>query len=300
MKKTLELIDLDGTCNSIDTRNQEVVRYFEEAAIFVSENTWLAKKEILEWILTEVEGLDREAYEHWASFPNAQKGFEKVCPAVDHFLLTPSAIREFLKKKWNKEASEFAAKNDWEYPLYKDCSAKSLEVSRIEEDAVFAISERIKAWALVAIFTNSSTEKAKTMLERAGFWEKISDSIQAGKIWVIWNWKKYEIDRAWKKEGTRFWDEIDLTEVFWEEIKLNLQRKHYHDLVKKAVEETGAGSIWMASDIPELDLYPLKNWGFEVEVAVKSNKTSGEKSLKWAEKILWAKVSDRLSELILN
>lgn len=318
--RILELYDLDGTLNEIDVPgalegkgSPEVVEYLNAAARFVCNELPSLKgqeADVLEGIKEGMRTIfpDRSKLKNWASFPNTQKVNTPVCPAVDHYLLTPHAIRAFLSSRLlSLEASSPTAKEiqtflgrDWQYPLYKFCSAATLEYAAIDEDARTTLDRRLTADALTVVLTNSDTAKARLMLTKAGFGDHLEiGGAKQGKIGVIGGARKFEVDPTWEgPENSRFGKSVDLSAFFESGAVLDLRRKHFHDTAAGLMEASGARKLWMASDIPELDLWPVANWtDFEPEVVMRRNPTSSKQSIMAMVRSVPFRVSDRLSVL---
>ena len=175
---TLEIFDLDGTCNEIDVAgalegkgSAEVRVYLEAAARFVAAKIpSLNEAEVFDGIKAAMKVIfpDRAKFENWASFPTADKNTTRVCPAVDHFLLTPLAVKAYLSTC--PEAKPFL-ESDWKNDLYQFCSNASLPHAEIDDDAKGALDDRLSRDALMVILTNSKPSKALQMLKKAGYSE---------------------------------------------------------------------------------------------------------------------------------
>lgn len=98
---TLELYDLDGTLNSIDVPgaldgngSPEVKEYINAAVTFLIMHI-PELKGTEDNVLRKIQkGMEltfpkRSQLKYWAIFPNTDKQQTKICPAVDHYLLTP-------------------------------------------------------------------------------------------------------------------------------------------------------------------------------------------------------------------
>lgn len=287
--QTLELYDLDGTLNAIDVPgalegrgSAEVRLYLEAAARYMAGKIpSLHVEDIFEGIKAGMKEVfpNRAKLSHWASFPNTQKTRLPICPAVDHFLLTPHAIRAYLSTC--EEAKDFLASN-WEYDLYKFCSTETLPHAEIDDDARGALDTRLTQEAMMVVLTNSAPSKAVDMLTKAGFGDHLLvGGVKRGKIGVIGDGRKFEVDSTWSgPKETRYGSEIDLSADFEPGAVLQLGRKHFHDTVAALMKKSRAKSVWMASDIPELDLWPLRNWTkFRPEIAMRRNPTSAQESI---------------------
>lgn len=290
----LELYDLDGTLNEIDVPgalegkgSAEVRFYLEAATRYVAGKVpSLRTEDIFEGIKAGMKEVfpNRAKLSHWASFPDAQKNRLPICPAVDHFLLTPHAIRNYLSTC--EEAKDFLA-SSWEYDLYKFCSAETLPHAGVDDDAKGALDTRLTQEALMVVLTNSAPSKAVEMLTRAGFGDHLLvGGVQRGKIGVIGDGRKFEVDNLRNVphslgKGTRYGAALDLSAYFEPGATLQLGRAHYHEIVSNLMEQSRAKNVWMASDIPELDLWPLRNWTrFNPEIAMRRNPTSSPESIR--------------------
>ena len=104
---------------------------------------------------------------------------------------------------------------------------------------------------------------------------------QRGKIGVIGDGRKFEVDTAWAgPEKTRFGNSLDLSEYFGDGAVLPLGRHHFHETVLTLMKQSGAEDLWMVSDVPELGLWPLLNWPeFRAQIAMRRNPTSSQESI---------------------
>lgn len=309
---------MDGTCNNFDVQavldgkegSPEVVAYLEAAASFVRNRfPDLSEEEIYDGIKEAMQQVlpNRSKTDYWGTFPDANNGRKRICPAVDHYLLTPHAVALYLKQKKDedkalqKKIDAFLKDDGWMYPLYKYCSAASLPHASIDEDAIGVLDARLTREALVTIFTNSSTEKAYTLLAKAGFSDRIQiGGVRRGKIGAIGDGLKFQVDENWERESKgKFGDRIDLSEFFGEaEAIVDLRRRNFHRVVASLMDSSGASQVWMASDIAELDLYPLANWSeLNPGVAMRTNPTSSPESIRGAQELLKATTGKHLSDL---
>ncbi len=318
MSDTLELYDLDGTMIDIDVErgldkqsNDEVQHYFIAAAQFVADQTGLDADEVFEGMKVAMLGdifPNRAKFENWASFPAIDKTPVKVTPAVDHYLLTPRAIELFLNRRLAQEQQEdqqspvvtkireFLAE-DWKFSLYSFASEASLPHSHISEDAIAVIEDRLRNNALATVFTNSSAAKAETLLAKAGFFGErfVSGNVERGKIGAIGGAAKFEVDTSLSSDRAL----LDLSNFYGEEVILDLRRRRFRERVDGLLSSTGAERIFMATDIPELDLYPLRAWyGDRIINAMKTNQASAPESIAAARALLNARISDKLSDLV--
>lgn len=179
--------------------------------------------------------------------------------------------------------------------MFAYASNASLSHTSMEQDAINALEERVRNNALIAIFTNSSPEKARDMLTRAGFGSRIiNDSVEAGKIGAIGYGKKWWVDTSLPT------DNVDLSRYFKpDQINLDLRRGEYKKKVDALMAHTGANKVAMFTDIPELDSYPLRAWyGDRALLGMKTNPVSAEESIHAASEILNMEISNKLSVLM--
>lgn len=309
----LELYDLDGTLTTTDAigalegrHDDEVFHYIVAAAEFIGRELGLpiqeAFQEIRRILISQVFPA-RAKPEFWGTFPASDGTKIPISPAVDHYLLTAQAVRVFLEKRLQQEnpgseafrkIQEFLA-TDWEYPLFKFASDISLPYGHLDDDAIGVLQQRLGSNALAAIFTNSSIERAEALLRKAGLQARIEkDGITRGKIGVMGNAMKFQVDPS-LPEGPD--THIDLL-PFWMDIKLDLRRRVYREKVEALMRTLGTTEIFMATDIPEIDLYPLRAWfGHSAILAMKTNPSSAPESITAAQALLNAKISPQLSEL---
>lgn len=311
----LELYDADGTLNTIDiehaldgAHDDEVSRYLVAASEFIAEKTTIPQSHVhaeLGRIIRDTVFPRRTELQYWATFPTADKqGSMPIAPAVDHFLLVAGAAREFLARALSdapvgsetaRKIEEFSS-SPWAYPLFKHASDASLLYASMDDDAIAAIDERLSRNALAALFSNSSTVKAVTLLSRGGFGKFITADgrIERGKIAAIGNGEKFQVDASVSAIPS---SSVDLR-PFGLPVELDLRREAYRKKVAILIAQTGAKEIFMASDIPEMDLYPLRAWYGELaHLAMKTNPTSAPESINAARELLHAQISSQLSEL---
>ena len=325
--ETAEFFDLDGTCNNLDIQSvlegsggaPEIAAYLVAAADFVlreipqlpstPEEILSALKECLRNDIFP----KRAQWKWWATFPSVQKEMIPICPAVDHYLLTPHAVRRVLERTAQDEAastslrwtiSTFLASGHWEYSLFKFCSEASLLHAVLEDDAISILDNRMRNNTLVAILTNSTTQKAWMMAEKAGFGSYlVEDHFERGKLAIIGDSKKFMVDREWpvhlQPKKAKFGDTVDLSSFFGEkETVVDLRRRHYYELVGRLMRECGAKRSRMISDIATLDLFPFANWlEFEPEVVMRKNSTSVPEEINAVRELLGARIVTNLSEL---
>lgn len=312
--KLLELYDLDGTLTTIDIHaslegrgGKEVLEYVVAAAEHVAQKTDLPTGEVFDGIKAAIIGIfpDRMKAEHWAVFPASDKSPKKIFPAADHFILVQAAVMRFLQERLNKEGRESESgkriaeflESSWINSMYQHANAASVPHAEMDEDAVWAVEKRLRAGALAAVISNSSTDKVNRLLSRAGFGDYIvQDRVEAGKIGAIGNAKKWlvDVDVPETEENV-----VDLS-AFGLPVKLDLRRKFFQDRVKTLMTEAGAERVFMATDIPELDSFPLEvAFGRgQVQHGIKVNPTGTPESIEAARVLLGAKISTRFSELV--
>ncbi|MBI4126068.1 MAG: hypothetical protein HY465_01100 [Deltaproteobacteria bacterium] len=328
--ETAEFFDLDGTCNHLDIQaildghqgSPEVTVYLAAAADFLlreipqlphtsEELLNLFKEQLRNDVFPK-----RSQHQWWATFPSVQREMVPICPAVDHYLLTPHAIRRVLEKEVQRAAvsttlqwtiTTFLSSGHWEYSLFKFCSEASLPHATIEEDAIAIFENRLCKNALVSIFTNSATQKARTMAEKAGFGSYlIEDHFERGKLAIIGDGKKFMVDREWPQEckpkEMRFGDTVDLSRYFGEKDAIvDLRRRPFYERIKTLMHECGAKRSWMVSDIATLDLFPFANWlEFEPRVAMRTNPTSSPEEVLAARELLNATIGKNLPEITMD
>lgn len=316
MSNTLELVDLDGTTNtldlqaSLDEREGEIFHYFVGAAQHIADflngdDNLIDVSDIFEGIKVASISVifpERAHLKNWGTFPNSEKVQVPVTPAVDHMQVLKPAAAHYLRDLQSglspgellyQRIDQFFAR-DWGFGLFKAGSSASLPHTNMEEDAITALDRALVNERLITIFTNSAPEKAAAMLGRAGFEDRIvKDRVEKGKIGAIGWAKKWLINTDLPS------DSVDLSEYYPDQISLDLRRGVYHDRVTELMESTGADRVAMYTDIPELDLYPLWRWfGDRARLAMKTNPMSAPESIAAAEGIMQADVSDRLSDLM--
>jgi hypothetical protein len=318
---TLELVDLDGTTNTLDIKKVleeniegEILAYLRAAGEFVARGIWPEQGEpsdgfkcevfdgIKEAILTEVYP-NRARLKYWGTFPMGDDIVLPVTPAVDHMQVTKPAVTLYLNQRLATEEdgsplarriTEFLS-TSWGFGMFKHASAESLPHTHIEDSAAAAIEERIRRNALIAIFTNSSPEKAVKMLTGAGFGDRIVEaSVKRGGIGAIGNGKKWLVDTN-QPEAL-----VDLSEYYSpDRILLDIRREAYRVAVEELMTAHGADKVAMFTDIPELDSYPLRAWyGDRALLGMKTNPMSAEESINAAIGILKAAVDSNLGRLM--
>lgn len=320
--ETLEIFDMDGTGTDLDVRaalekakgaSEEILAYFEAAAFFVADKIeGLTQEKVLNGIKAKMLGEvfpNRSRYDYWATFLDTRGKVVSICPAVDHFLITHQGVRLYLEELEQEEGESVLGKNVREFlanPVWKDemflfANGIAEGKAQLTDDAKAVLEARLIREALIVVLSNSSTRKAKDVLKRAGFGDKLKiDGIERGRIGIVGTARKGIVDPGWKHEGGRFGDFVDLRK-FYEDPRavIDLRRREYYEKVAALMEASGASGVWMASDIAELDLFPLLNWKeFNPRVAMKSNNGSSTQSIVALSSLApGTKISDRLSEL---
>lgn len=310
----LHLVDLDGTANTIDIKAAlegrgcpEIHHYILAAADFVAKETDLPKKTVFDGlktsILTQVYP-QRDQYQYWGSFPSTTDEPVKIVPAVDHFMLVIAAVPLVLKDELVKAGQNTPTGNKiktfleskWVHPLFKFSSDASLPHAEIEEDAREALEDILSRDELVAILTNSSPEKARILLERAGFGDRIqAGGVDSGKIGAIGNTRKFQVDLTQPTEGAF----LDLSPYFGFQVHLDLRRRVFRGLVRKLVEETRVQAIRVYSDMPEMDIFPLAaEFGTQARHGMKLNPCSVEGSIRAARALIGTVTENSLSALV--
>lgn len=325
-RNTLHLLDLDGTLNDFDILGviegndsacPEVAAYLRANAEIVShEITGLSADEILagikRFMLVAIYP-SREKVENWATFPTAQGGQEKekICPAVDHYLLTPLALQAYLldvKAKAGKVASvtreidKFLNESgNWVNRIYQHGSSVAMKHADIDDDSAEVIEGMLRRDRLVAIFTNSNARKAIDMANRKGFDGRlVGDTVERGKLGIVGDGMKWKVDKSWEVPApSRFGDRLDVSAEFGEPAVFDLRRRVFHGKVVKLMEQSGASEVFMASDIVGLDLAPLANWSsFNPSVGMRRNSVSSAAEIRLVTERLNGRVGTRLSEIV--
>lgn len=306
------LLDLDGTLNTIDiedeSKSPEVAAYITAAAEFVSKAvpSLGSADAVRARIIEEIRNVfpQRDVWKNWGTFPDSQNVLRPVAPAVDHFLLVPLAVERLLSDVDDVEADAFKnMPKGWRYPLYNHSSNASIPHSAIEPEAKAGIEKLIvRPDCRVAIFTNSSPEKARALLMDAGFGGYlVDDELQSGKIGVVGNGKKFVIDPGWGRPAqTKFsTPTIDVGAAFGAGAHIDLRRKTFYDKLRMLLGVVQPKRVVMASDIPELDHWPVADWAeFSTLCLMKRNPVSSRRSEDLAVEHLGAVVRDSLDELV--
>lgn len=316
MGRVLELVDLDGTTNTLDVRGAlennedgEILAYVRAASEFVAKSIGLDEKDYDE-VFEGIKGAmladvypNRARLAYWGTFPMGDGGAPMpVTPAVDHMQLTKPAVEIYLKMRMDSEPAESdAAKKirdflsgSWGFDMFAHASKASLDKTHIEQDAVVALESRLSKDALIAILTNSSPEKATSMLRRAGFGDRIVENgVERGKIGSIGNGRKWWVNTGLPASS------VDLSRYYPDNIQLDIRRGDYKKLVAALMAGVDADEVAMFTDIPELDLYPLREWyGNNARLGMKTNPVSAPESISAAKGILGASVNSKLSALM--
>ncbi len=311
--KRLELYDVDGTLNTIDVLaalegrgGLEIQHYLIAAADLVAEKTGLPQTEVFDGIKAAILEIfpNRMNARYWGKFPATDGMLVPICPAVDYYLLVPPAIELFLKSRLAEETDEAAKtkintflRSSWRYPLYKAGSAAASPYEHIEGDAVGVLEGRLRKNALLALITNSATDKVIALLRRAGFERYIKlDGVERGRIGVVGDAKKFQVDVSIPRSPT---SHFDLYGCGSHPVEIDLRRTTYRRRVAGLMAQCGAEEVFMATDIPELDAYPLEAWyGNHAMHGMKINPTSAPQSIVAAAINLRARISDRLADLV--
>lgn len=309
MAETLEIYDLDGTCTTIDMiaglsgeEDAEVTYYYAAAVEFLVQTTggeeWEISMELQQIIMEDIYD-HRHEVQNWARFPDSDGQMQPAFPAVDHYALILKAVEKYIEKTpFTKMAFEEMTNANWRNIFYKYCSQQSLEHTELDEDAVEVLRDAINRRANAVIVTNSSTNKAATLLKRAGFTDdEISiGHAEKGKIGIVGGAEKFKIDTT-APEST-----LDLSSYYeGEKAILDLRRTTFFKILNRLVEETGAAKLHIVDDIAELTNHAVeahfRDTNIEVTHAIRENPTSYPGSLQAARELLNAKVSTKLSEL---
>lgn len=312
--KRLELYDLDGTLTTIDILSaldgrggKEVLEYVVAASEFVAKKTGIPLGEVFDGIKAEIIGIfpNRLEEQYWAVFPASDKSPKRIFPAEDHFILVQAGARKFLQERLEEDGRESESgrkiagflESSWINPMYQHANAVSMEYAEMDEDAIHAVEKRIRAGALAAVISNSSTEKVDKLLRKAGFGDYlIQDRVEPGRIGAIGNAKKWLVDVSVPETDENI---LDLRS-FGLPVLLDLRRKYFQDRVMALMESVGAKRVLMATDIPALDSFPLEIAlpRGSVSHGIKLNPTGTLQSMNAARTLLGARISTRFSELV--
>lgn len=320
--QTLEIHDMDGTLTDLDVRkaleayggaSEEIVAYFDAAACFIaSKIKGLTQEQVLGGIRAKMIGEvfpNRSRYDYWATFLDTTGKPVSICPAVDHFLVTHQGMRLYLEElsveeeesALGKNIRNFLANSAWKDEMFVFANQAAEGRAELTEDAKAVLEARLSREALLVVLSNSSSRKAEDVLTRGGFGGRLKiGGIERGKIGIVGSAKKGIVDPGWKHESGRFGDFLDLRKFHGDpRAILDLRRRLYHEKIAALMKASGAKSVWMTSDIPELDLLPLLNWAeFNSRVAMRSNKGSSIPSIAALTELQpGIIISDRLSEL---
>ncbi len=212
--KILEVLGADGVLTNVDIVGAlehgtppELRQYFVRAAQFVHQHTGLELQMtfdgIKDAILQDI-FINRGQPANWHEFGQGVK----IAPAVDHMLITPFAVRAFLKDVIGSLASDnplrckitdflTAQGGTWEQEMYKFATERFWDSAQMDEDAIEALDYALIQENPVAIATNSSALKIEKLLKRAGRFPAdrvIHNKVEAGKIGVFDDVKKYKIN----------------------------------------------------------------------------------------------------------
>jgi hypothetical protein len=324
MAKELTLIDLDGTLTSPNIKaildgqpekSPEVEVFIQAAAEFIAKEIPQLKQEniyknIIKIIRDNV--FPKRAKKNiWAKFQNTQGKPEPICPTVDHYLMVQSAVLIYLNAIWKQQSEnknsvsrnilKFIEGNKYMSPLFNYSRQASIPYEKIDDDAIDGLDEAMIKGNLIAVLTNSSNKNAQELLEPIFRERIILGKAKPGKLGIIGEAKKFENDPIWDLDGTKWGNSINLTEFFHESISLNLQRKAFHDLVQKVMEECGAERVHMIGDIPELELFPISNFPeFKARIGMRETESSAEESIRAIIKLCKADVSKNVSDLLID
>lgn len=296
---SLHLIDLDGTVNTMDMLaalegrgNPEVRLYLELATDFVAKGTGIPLGEVQQGLLRVIRQVHsrRDAYEHWGSFPSADGQMVKIVPAVDHFMLVRAGVELFFRDYQDRPGVKTFLIGDWAYRLFRHCSDGSKGEAAMDSDAQKAIDLLLRRDQLVALFTNSDTDKAVQMLTKAGFGSRVQlDGVFRGHVGAIGNGRRFEVDFAEPTEGAF----ADLSPHFGFPVQLDLRRRRMINLVRELLVRTGATQLCVYTDMPEMEGYPLERaFPGQVRHGMKVNPDSVESSI-WAARILLQAVTSK-------
>ncbi|MBI2638385.1 hypothetical protein HYW83_02235 [Candidatus Peregrinibacteria bacterium] len=288
--------DADGTLNEIDIKGalagkpgtEEIQHYYEAAIAFAAAKTEMAPGEVDSRLRTLILG---EVFPQRAhpDFWGKLQGNRPTSPAVDHFLLIEAAVRRLHPV--------FNATPGLTSELFKAASAASHEHAAIDEDARGVLGDLISRNRIVGITTNSSTKKIDAMLRKAGLEAyTVHDRIAPGRIGVLGDAQKFRVDESMPDSPK---EHLDLSPFYGAGIELDLRRGVFRKRVRQACNEAGVTEVRYVTDIPELDLYPMRaEFGDVLRCAMKLNPTSASETVNAVTAILKAPVGTRLSALV--
>jgi len=315
----LELYDLDGTLTTPSFDSPEGESYLDSAGLFLaSQIPFLSGRSgdvverLHQTIMTEVHPF-RHQLRFWAEFPTVQRNVVKICPSVDHYLLTPFGAKIFLEREM-AEAGEgsagavqiaaFLGNPEWVNTMYGYAADQSLPYAQMDDDVHGVLENRLTRGGLIAIFTNSSLKKARRVAVQGGF-EKyiVEDRLERGKLGLIGNGKKMLIDESWPEEAkpreTRWGDQVDVSSFFEDGTVVDLRRRAYYERVAGLMAEAGARRLWMVGDIVSLELLPAANWlKFSPTVVMRETPMSTDHEKRIARELIGARVVSTLSEAV--
>lgn len=299
---TLELYDLDGTLTTLDPlaavcgeKRGEEYHYIQAAIDFVAEKTGLDRDYVSRKVIGNILKIypNRSRREYWGDFGRG----EPIMPCTDHFQLTTRAIQMFLQQEDARSEIKTFTESDWVYPQFVYSSAQALPHAHLDEDAVSVLHSRLTAGASPVIVSNSSTSKAATLLERAGFnGHFVEGGVASGKIGVFGEARKFSIDESLPKTPE---SKLDLR-PHGMDVVLDLRRGHFRGLIMKLLQGVRPKLVVSFSDTPELDFYPLAQWvpRENLRVGVKVNPVSSPESIAAVRALLDAATSEKLSALV--
>lgn len=315
----LELYDLDGTLTTPSFESAEGTSYLENAGRFISDRIpsfsdrrdFVVEK--LRQTITNVAHPFRHQHRFWAEFPTVQGRVAKVCPSVDHYLLTQFGARLFLENEMAEadrgsllatQIGVFLGDPQWINAMYGFAAEQSLPHARMDDDARGVLEDRLAKGALMAIFTNSSLQKARQVAIQGGF-EKylVENGVERGKLGLVGNGKKMLVDESWSEvdqpQETRWGSQVDVSSFFEEETVVDLRRRAFYERVAELMTTSGASRLWMVGDVPSLELLPVANWlAFHPTVVMRETPMSADQERRMARELIGARVVSTLSEAV--
>lgn len=251
----------------------------------------------------------------WAQFPTAQGKMVAVCPSVDHYLLTQLGIQLYLegnipvvgeRSDVASQIRDFLGDANWANEMYRVASLASAPFAQMDDDARGVLEDRLRRRALIAIFTNSSVAKARTVATQAGFGKYlVEERLERGKLALIGKARKALVDEEWPEEEkparTRWGDQVDVSQFFGEGMVVDLRRRAYYERIVELKTLSGARSVWMVGDMVALELLPLANWlAFNPTVVMRRTPMSAPEEIAVAQQLMGARVVSSLTEAVAD
>ena len=320
--ETLEIFDLDGTLTNMDVAaalreesgsSLEIREYLIAAVHYLCEKIdGLRPEAVLPELRPKMLSValpNRALDKNWGRFPEKGTGeMKRISPAVDHFFLVRTGVKLYLEDLYaenrrnvlGERIREFLQGN-WMEPMYRRANEAAWKHAEMDDDSIGVLEDRIRREALLVIMTNSDTAKAVAMLNKAGFGDDriIEGGVERGKIGIVGDARKWEVDPNFTVDDMFYGDEMDLSLYYRQPgIVVDIRRGRFHGQVDSLMQASGARRAWMATDMPELDGYPFMNWRqFRPNLVVRTNPTSAPASIVAAESIMGVKTGGKLSGL---